>query len=232
MRVLAAGSLKTVWPTLMTNFPEPVETRFGPAGLLREQIEAGEPCDLFASASEAHPQKLLATGRALAILSFATNKLCITVRSDRLLAGDDWYQLLTRDSLRIATSTPVADPSGDYAQILFSRMGQAGEAVRQRALPLVGGRDTAVVPAGRLAAEWIIHTDQADLFIGYASYRKALSQIPGLTVMDIPAPFNPVARYACAIMTPEAGRLATFLRSEQAKVRLQEAGWGCELDSV
>ena len=225
MRVLAAGSLKPVWPALMSHFQQPVDTRFGPAGLLREQIEAGEPCDLFASASEAHPQKLLAAGRALAIISFATNKLCITVRSDRLQPGDDWYQLLTRDSLRIATSTPAADPSGDYAQELFSRMGQAGQEVRQRAIPLVGGRDSAAIPAGRLAAEWIINTDQADLFIGYASYRGALSQIAGLTVVDIPEAINPIARYTCAVITPEAGRLAAFLRSEQATAVLEEAGF-------
>lgn len=55
MRVLAAGSLKTVWPAMMAHFPHPVETHFGPAGLLRERIEAGERCDLFASASEEHP---------------------------------------------------------------------------------------------------------------------------------------------------------------------------------
>lgn len=228
MRVLAAGSLKTVWPALMALFPEPVDTRFGPAGLLRERIEAGEPCDLFASASEKHPQTLLAAGRALSTLSFATNQLCITVRSDRLQAGDDWYQLLIRESIRIATSTPAADPSGDYAQILFSRMGQAGKAVRQRALPLVGGRDSAAIPAGRLAAEWIILEDRADLFIGYASYREALSRINGLTVVDIPEAFNPVAQYACAVMTPEAERLAAFLRSEQAKAVMREAGFGCD----
>ncbi|MGP4038039.1 molybdate ABC transporter substrate-binding protein [Pantoea agglomerans] len=228
MRVLAAGSLKAVWPALMAYFPEPVETRFGPAGLLRERIEAGEPCDLFASASEEHPQKLLNAGRALAVIPFTTNKLCITVRSDRLQAGDDWYQLLTRDTLRIAISTPTADPSGDYAQALFTRMGKAGEAMRQRAKALVGGRDSATIPAGRLAAEWIILEDQADLFIGYASHRAALSQIAGLTVVDIPAVFNPVARYACAVITPEARRLADFLESEQAKKVLREAGFGGE----
>lgn len=228
MRVLAAGSLKPVWPALMAHFPEPVETRFGPAGLLRARIEAGEPCDLFASASAEHPQKLLAAGRALAIMPFATNKLCITVRSDRLKAGDDWYQLLTRDTLRIATSTPTADPSGDYAQTLFTRMGNAGEAIRQRAKALVGGRDSAAIPAGRLAAEWIILEGQADLFIGYASYRAALNQIDGLTVVEIPEAFNPVAHYACAVITPEAEQLAAFLRSEQAKAVLREAGFGCE----
>ena len=55
MRVLAAGSLRRVWPQLMGHFPEPVETQFGPAGLLRERIASGEACDLFASANLAHP---------------------------------------------------------------------------------------------------------------------------------------------------------------------------------
>ncbi|NBB55565.1 molybdate ABC transporter substrate-binding protein [Pantoea vagans] len=228
MQILAAGSLKGVWPALMAYFPAPVETRFGPAGLLRERIEAGESCDLFASASEDHPQTLLAAGRALAVMPFTSNRLCITVRSDCLLPGDDWFTLLTRDSLRIATSTPGTDPSGDYTQVLFSRMGNAGEAVRQRALPLAGGRDSPVIPTGRLAAEWIIQADMADLFIGYASYRTALSRAAGLTVVDIPAAVNPVARYACAVITPEAQRLATFLGSEQAKGVLRDAGFGCE----
>ncbi|WIL44345.1 molybdate ABC transporter substrate-binding protein (plasmid) [Pantoea agglomerans] len=228
MQILAAGSLKGVWPALMAYFPAPVDTRFGPAGLLRERIEAGESCDLFASASEDHPQTLLAAGRALAVMPFTSNRLCITVRSDCLLPGDDWFTLLTRDSLRIATSTPGTDPSGDYTQVLFSRMGNAGEAVRQRALPLAGGRDSPVIPTGRLAAEWIIQADMADLFIGYASYRTALSRAAGLTVLDIPAAVNPVARYACAVITPEAQRLATFLGSEQAKGVLRDAGFGCE----
>lgn len=228
MQILAAGSLKGVWPALMAYFPAPVDTRFGPACLLRERIEAGESCDLFASASEDHPQTLLAAGRALAVMPFTSNRLCITVRSDCLLPGDDWFTLLTRDSLRIATSTPGTDPSGDYTQVLFSRMGNAGEAVRQRALPLAGGRDSPVIPTGRLAAEWIIQADMADLFIGYASYRTVLSRAAGLTVLDIPAAVNPVARYACAVITPEAQRLATFLGSEQAKGVLRDAGFGCE----
>lgn len=64
MRVLAAGSLRRVWPQLMAHFPEAVETQFGPAGLLRERIVSGEACDLFASANLAHPQALHVMGRA------------------------------------------------------------------------------------------------------------------------------------------------------------------------
>ncbi len=222
MRVLAAGSLRGVWPQLMARFPLAVETHFGPAGLLRERIEKGEPCDLFASANLAHPQALPALG----VLTFASNRLCLTARSDLLREGDDWLALLMRDDLRVATSTAGADPSGDYTQELFSRMGEAGEKVQARARALVGGRDSAPIPPGRLAAEWIIHSGQAELFIGYASYAAQLSRIAGLSVLEIPAPYNPHADYACAILTPRAQPLAEFLGSQEAKAILRKAGFG------
>ncbi len=47
MRILAAGSLRVVWPQLMTAFQADAVCDFGPAGLLRERIEAGEACDFF-----------------------------------------------------------------------------------------------------------------------------------------------------------------------------------------
>lgn len=113
MRILAAGSLRVVWPQLMAAFQADAVCDFGPAGLLRERIEAGEACDFFASANLAHPQALLESGR----------------------------------DLRIGTSTAGCDPSGDYTQQLFSRMGKEGEAVRKRAVALVGGRQTLPLPA-------------------------------------------------------------------------------------
>ena len=226
MHVLAAGSLRVVWQNLMAHFPEPVETQFGPAGLLRERIETGEPCDLFASANLAHPQALFAAGQALSVVPFACNQLCLTVRSDALREGDDWFSLLTRDGLRVATSTPGADPSGDYTQELFTRMGRAGEGVRSRATALVGGRYSTPIPTGKLAAEWIIHGGLADVFIGYASYSATLREVGGLTVIDIPAPFNPRAEYACAVMTPQGKALADYLVSEKAKTILLKAGFG------
>lgn len=64
MRILAAGSLRVVWPQLMTAFQADAVCDFGPAGLLRERIEA---CDFFASANLAHPQALLESGRALRV---------------------------------------------------------------------------------------------------------------------------------------------------------------------
>jgi len=104
-------------------------------------------------------------------------------------------------------------------------MGDSGEGVRARARGLVGGRHSAPIPAGKLAAEWIIHSGQAELFIGYASYASRLRTIPGLTVIALPVPYNPCAEYGCAVITPAGQRLGMFLQSEIAKGIIREAGF-------
>ncbi len=67
LTVLAAGSLRTALSPLLAEYShltgQQVRTEYGPAGLLRQRIEAGAPCDLFASANIAHPRRLLSSGR-------------------------------------------------------------------------------------------------------------------------------------------------------------------------
>ena len=226
MRIFAAGSLRAVWQSLMACFQEKdVLCDFGPAGLLRERIDAGEPCDFFASANMAHPQTLLDAGRAQSVAPFATNRLCLTVRADAVREGDDWLSLLTRPDLRIGTSTAGCDPSGDYTQLLFSRMGDAGTRARERAVALVGGRDTLPLPAGSLAAEWLIGNDDTDVFIGYASYAPRLRLIEALTVVEIPAPYNPIAEYGFACLSEKGKPFADFLLTPEARLILCQHGF-------
>ena len=226
MHILAAGSLRAVWQSLMACYQDKdVLCDFGPAGLLRERIEAGEPCDFFASANMAHPQALLDAGRARSVAPFATNRLCLTVRADAVREDDDWLSLLTRPDLRIGTSTAGCDPSGDYTQQLFSRMGDAGTRARGRAVALVGGRDTLPLPAGSLAAEWLISNDYTDVFIGYASYAPRLRLIETLTVVEIPEPYNPVAEYGFACLSDKGKPFADFLLSPEARLILCQQGF-------
>lgn len=139
--------------------------------------------------------------------------------------GEDWLSLLTRRDLRIGISTAGCDPSGDYTQQLFSRMGNEGEAVRKRAVALVGGRQTLPLPAGRLAAEWLINHDYTDIFIGYASYAPRLRRVNSLRVVDIPEPYNPVAEYGFACLSEQGKTLADFLLSARARLILMQHGF-------
>ena len=110
LKILAAGSLRAVWPDLVAAFSVlsglKVNTDFAPAGLLRQRIEAGEPCDLFASANRQHPEALLQSGRAAEAGLFAANTLSLTIKRDIVTQADDWLSLLCRNDLRLATSMP------------------------------------------------------------------------------------------------------------------------------
>jgi len=233
LRVLAAGSLRPVWPELMAAFSAQsgiaTETRFGPAGLLRQRIEQGEPCDLFASASQQHTEALVQQQRASESALFAANRLCLTARASVVAPGDSWLTLLQRPALRLATSTPLSDPSGDYTWQMFAALERhypgLGKSLRQRALKLVGGADTVALPSGALAAHWLLTHDFADLFIGYASYAPRLATFTTLKVYDIPALFNILAHYSYAICQPSALPLGDFLRSETAQMLLQQQGF-------
>ncbi len=118
LTLLAAGSLKSAFLPLVAYFQQQtglaVDAQFGPAGLLRERIEAGTPCAVFASANAAHPQALLQAGLAQECQGFAGNQLMLTARRSRDNDGLDWLALLSTPCLRLATSTPGCDPSGDY----------------------------------------------------------------------------------------------------------------------
>ena len=64
----AAGSLTTALGEDVEGFTQAhgveVATSFGPSGLMRERIEAGEAAHVFASANMAHPRTLARRGAA------------------------------------------------------------------------------------------------------------------------------------------------------------------------
>ena len=200
--LFAAGSLRLAFTPLINQFTKEsgieVCVEYGPAGLLRERIEAGEPCALFASANPAHTQLLLASGQAVSTQTFCWNQLSLTTRKT-----GEWLELLRDPTLRIGTSTPGCDPSGDYTWALFDSLDVLepglGQRLRERAIPLVGGRDTVKVPNGELASAWIIRQGLADLFIGYAHYATALAGQPDIRCVSIPSEYNVRCEYQLAV---------------------------------
>lgn len=233
LNILAAGSLRRVWAPLIARFEAEtgilIETQFGPAGMLRERIEQGEPCDLFASANITHPLTLQRMGIAQEVHPFAGNRLCLTVAKSVAAENADWLEMLSREDLRLATSTPGCDPSGDYTWQLFDNIEQRnpglGESIRKRAQPLVGGRATVQVPEGELAGAWLIRNHYADMFIGYRSYAPALREQPEVAVYDIALEYNIRSVYAFAVCHPAAKGLADFLLSAPTQQFLVDFGF-------
>ncbi|CAM3782313.1 substrate-binding domain-containing protein [Serratia silvae] len=235
MTLFAAGSLRLAFTPLLAAFEQQtglwVEATFGPAGLLRERIEQGERPQVFASANLEHPQRLVANGIAQAVQPFTRNRLCATVRNIPKLTQPDLLTLLCDPQWRVGTSTPVADPSGDYAQQLFDRLEQLlpgqGSALRSRAVALVGGPDSTAIPAGRLAAEYLIAESQADIFLGYASYSDALAACPQVKVRSLPTVLDFKVIYGLCLLDEEcvaAQALVAFILGAQGQRVLQRMG--------
>ena len=138
MRLYAAGSLRAVMTELAQSYARrrtAVAGTFGPSGLLRERIEKGEPADVFASADMANPRRSRRAGRrGRRSCSRATGY----ARWWRPVHGDAPTRCSIGCSIRgskLGTSTPKADPSGDYAWQLFEKADACAPAPTRRLTP-------------------------------------------------------------------------------------------------
>ncbi len=212
-----------------------VATAFGPSGQMRERIEAGEPATVFASADFGHPRRLAEAGKAWQPVVFARNRLCLMVRPGLAVGIDGVLDAMLDPTLKLGTSTPGNDPSGDYAWAAFARAEVirpgARAALEARALQLAGGKDSAKPPVGRNTYAWHLAEGRADLFLGYCSNGMvAAAELPGLTVTELPDTLSVGANYGIAVLTgpPDqeaaAARFAMFILSTDGQAIL--ARWG------
>lgn len=233
IRLVSAGSLRYVLPDIIAAFAAtqgvPVLLTLGPAGLLREQIEAGEAFDLFISADMRHPQRLAASGLAGAPVRLTRNRLCVLGRADLGLTEMNFLDVLSDPAVRIGTSTPGADPCGDYASLVFdlieARHPGMGAGLKGRALHLLGGRDS---PRGKNGAS-LITEGVVDVFLSYFTSARGYADDPALILADIPVEWSPRVEYGLAMRlgVGEAVKaFRDFLFSVQAQERLWDAGFG------
>lgn len=227
----AAGSLKVALTDVATAFTvatgTPVTTTFGPSGLMRERIEAGETAHVFASANMAHPQKLAEAGTGGPVQLFARNRLCALAQPKVTVSGETLLDVMLDKGTRLGTSTPGADPAGDYAMALFDKSGHA-EALKDKALHLTGGPDSAQPPEGRNPYAWVMGGDKADVFLTYCTNAVlARRELPELQIVQIPKALSVGADYGLTVLAdaPEAAQaLADFILSPEGQAVL--AGYG------
>lgn len=241
VRIHAAGSLKQAMGEVVQAFSErtgtPVEPTFAPSGLLRQRIEDGEKTDVFASANMAHPEKLADQGKGGPVVLFTRNRLCALAQEDVALTTDNMLDVLLRDDIRVGTSTPKADPSGDYAWAMFERAGDvrkgASERLKDKSLQLTGGPDSPAPPAGRHKYAWVMDSDKADVFLTYCTNAVAARrEVDSLQVVQLPGALAVGADYGLSILRPEdprAVRLATFILSPAGQSILADYGFDTPL---
>jgi len=235
VEIYAAGSLRAVVAGLSeevgTAFKIAVSPTFGGSGALRERIEKGEKPDLFLSADVGSPLKLAALGRTFVpVAAFARNRMCIVSRRAAGVTTANLVDRLLAPDVRIKTSTPIADPSGDYAWAIFDRVDAvkpgSGAILKAKAQATMKAVATPQSPAQSAAAA-LFASHQIDLSITYCSGTPALeNELPELVNLEVPPQLDPHPLYGMAVLSskPEALRLALYLLSGKGQAMVAAAG--------
>jgi len=238
VQVYAAGSLREALTLIASDYEartgQAVVLTFGASGLLRERIEKGEAAQVFASADMDHPRRLAAGGGWQAPTVLVRNALCALTSDQVNAAPATLLGTLLRPAIRVGTSTPKADPSGDYAWALFRKADEiqpgAYAVLDAKALKLTGGADSPKPPPGRGTYAWIMEQRRADVFLTYCTNAMAAQkEVPWLKVVQLPPVLQVGAAYGLTVRTtaqPSAAQLAQALMAPPAQAVFRRFGFG------
>ena len=221
---------------MIAAFPAPqgivAKLTFGPSGLLRDKIEQGVPADILASADMAQPRKLAQGHPDRPVILFTRNRLCALARDTIGLTADNFLDRLLDPKVRLATSTPGADPGGDYAWAMFARadaIHPGAQAILQaKAQKLVGGPATPPLVPGHGPVQGVFLANRADIVLGYCSgSAPVMQEVPGLVSIPVPPALSVGAAYGMIVLSddPLAARFALFVMSERGQAILQRSGF-------
>jgi molybdate transport system substrate-binding protein len=238
VHLYAAGSLRAALTDLAKSFSaatgQEVEAKFGPSGLLKDAIAGGSHADLFASANMEYPRALNRLNRSGPVCRFARNRLCALVKPGLEVDSGNLIEHLLDPRIKLGTSTPQSDPSGDYAFAVFGKLDAlragAGATLERKALKLAGGADSAVPPAGRVPYGWHIAEGRADIFLVYrTAAAEAQQQYFGQQIVKLPPALAVGAEYGLTVIAgapPAAQQFADFILSSAGQDLL--IGYGFE----
>ena len=219
IQVYAAGSLRAALNAIASDYEARTGQRInlmtGPSGLLRERLEKGEAGQLFASADTEHPQRLSQRGGWQTPVVFVRNGLC-ALTSDKIdTTPATLLDTLLSPQVRVGSSTPKSDPSGDYTWALFRKADavQAGAyaTLDAKTLKLAGAADSPKPPDGISAYGWLMDQGRADVFLTYCTNAVAAQkEVPRLRVVQVPSELQVAAAYGLTLRNDAAAPATAF----------------------
>jgi ABC-type molybdate transport system substrate-binding protein len=177
-----------------------------------------------------HPQSLHDAGKSGSVTMFARNTLCALVRPGLNVSTDNLLTALLDPQIKLGTSMPKSDPSGDYAFEVFAHAEilkpGAKAMLSAKALTLTGAADSAKPPDGRVVYGWHLAEGHADIFLTYrTNATEAHQQNSGLQIVALPAALAVGADYGLTVINgaPAAARsFAQFVLSPAGQNILSE----------
>jgi molybdate transport system substrate-binding protein len=221
LRIFAAGSLRPAFDALAAASPGAIELTYANARDLAQRITAGEPADVFASASDEHPRLLHEAELAGVPRAFATNRLVVAVRST---SGARDVDVLAAAGSRVVIEV-AGIPLGDYTRLMLLRMDE-----------VAGPGFAALTMANVVAEEQVVDAVAARLLDGDADAgvlyaTDVAARAPRLRAIELPPGASvAVTLVACATTAAaDPGRAAAWvaeLAAPAAQAVLRDAGFG------
>lgn len=237
VRLHAAGSLRGALTEVIRGFEAEtglkVEAKYGPSGLLRKEIGDGAKAGVFASANMEHPAALAKDGKSGPVSMFARNRLCALVKPGLAVTPATLLDKMLDPAVKLGTSTPKADPSGDYAFESFGKAEKvkagAADALRKKALQLTGGPDSPPPPKDRSVYGAVVADGKADIFLTYCTNAVvARRENPGQDIVALPDTLAVGADYGLTVMNDASAndrKLADYILSPKGQSVLASHGF-------
>ena len=225
VHLYAAGSLRAALTDVGAAFTAKtghrVLAKFGPSGVLEKDIAGDAKADVFASANMDYPQALNRSNKSGPVMRFARNKLCALVKPGLKVDSASLLDRMLDPAVKLGTSTPNSDPSGDYAFEVFRKAEALRPGARaileNKALKLTGTAESAVPPAGLPVYGWHLAEGRADIFLAYCTATaEARAQYPSQQIVQLPDALAVGADYGLTVIkgAPAAAELfAEFILS-------------------
>ena len=183
-----------------------VNVRYGPSGVLREEIEAGAPAHVFTSGTMENPQALTRNGKSGPVTLFARNRVCALVRDDFAVGTTTLLDRMLADDVKVGTAMPENDPSGQYAFDVFRKADAvkpgARGALERKALRLVSTTRSCYPPTRRNVYGRLLAEGHADIFLTLCTnVLAAVRENPGQRLVSLPDALAVSADYGVTILT-------------------------------
>lgn len=237
LKVFAAGSLRDAFTAIFVDYSKQYGDSFapvfGPSGVLRERLQKGEAFDVYGSAALPHAQILTDAGIAGPSVLFVRNALCVVSPADSAVTTGNLVDTLLKPEIRIGTSTPVSDPSGDYTWEIFHRIDAqqpgAFKTLSEKAQQLIGGPTSPPAVNGRYPMLAALDENRIDLFIEYCSGAHGIAKAsPNYKSIELPSELSVGPEYGLTVARkaqPGAADFAMYLLSPPAQAKLKSFGF-------
>jgi ABC-type molybdate transport system substrate-binding protein len=162
-----------------------------------------------------HPQSLAAARHGGPVKLFARNRLCALVRPGLTVETTTLLDCMLEPGVKLGTSTPGNDPSGDYAFEVFRKAETlrpgARAALEAKALKLAGGAVSSPSAAGNPYGAFVAG-GEADIFLTYCTNALAAErEYPGLRVVALPEVLAVSAGYGLIVMSDAPASARTLV---------------------